>query len=201
MKVDFYWDIGSTNTYFALKLIQPIVERHSAELNLIPFNLGYVFRSNNSILMNEPTAKLSNRRRDLMRWAEKHELPFRMPDKFPIKTSRVLRSALVIRESGLGLRYVEALFKAYWEDNDVGIENYEGLVPIASSLGMDGVELIERSESEQIRAQLIDSTNTGIQRGVFGVPSIFVGDELYWGKDRMEFIEEALANSSLDVTN
>ena len=92
-------------------------------------------------------------------------------------------------------------FKAYWEDNDLEIENNDGLVPIASSLGMDSVELIDRSESEQIRAQLIDSTNTGIQRGVFGVPSIFVGDELYWGKDRMEFIEEALANSSLDVTN
>ena len=93
--IDFYWDIGSTNTYFAFHLIKPIAAETGASISYIPFNLGYVFRHHNYALSDEPRAKLANRGRDLQRWAEKHELPFRVPDKFPIKTSRILRGALV----------------------------------------------------------------------------------------------------------
>jgi 2-hydroxychromene-2-carboxylate isomerase len=66
-QIDFYWDIGSTNTYFALHLIRPIAARHGATIRYQPFNLGYVFRHHNYQLMEEPRAKLSNRRRDLNR--------------------------------------------------------------------------------------------------------------------------------------
>lgn len=191
-EVALFWDIGSTNTYFALKLIQPLIERAKAELKLIPFNLGYVFRSNNYVLMDEPRAKLSNRRRDLQRWAERYDLPFRMPDKFPIKTSRALRGALFMREKGLEMPFVEAMFTAYWENNDPSVETHEGLTAIATSLGVDAAEFMQGVESERIRDQLIESTNQGLAQGVFGVPSILIDDELYWGKDRMEFVEAAL---------
>lgn len=191
-KVEFYWDIGSTNTYFALKLIKPVLERTGAELELHAFNLGYVFRTNNYVLMDEPQVKLSNRGRDLRRWAEKYDLPFRMPQKFPIKTSRALRGALAMKARGLETEFVEAMFQAYWEENDAGVEDYEGLGAIAQSLGVPAAEFVEQAESEEIRNQLIESTNRGMERGVFGVPSMFVGDELFWGKDRMEFIEDEL---------
>jgi len=191
-KVDFYWDIGSTNTYFALKLIQPVLARTKSELNLIPFNLGYVFRAHNYVLMDEPPAKLSNRRRDLIRWAQKYDLPFVMPDTFPIKTSRALRAALVMREKNLEMPFVDAIFSAYWERNDASISTYEGLGKIAELLGVSHDELQTLAESEPIRRQLIDATNQGLDRGVFGVPSLIVDEELYWGKDRMEFVEAAL---------
>ena len=190
--LDFYWDIGSTNTYFALKLIKPILARTNTELNLIPFNLGYVFRSNNYVLMDEPAAKLSNRRRDLHRWAVRYDLPFVMPDKFPIKTSRILRGALVMKEEGLETPFIDAIFAAYWEKNDASIEHYDGLTPIVETLGLSAAEFKARAESEQIRTRLIDSTNGGLDRGVFGVPSLIVEDEIFWGKDRMEFVEQAL---------
>ncbi len=191
-RVDFYWDIGSTNTYFALKLIKPILVRTGADLNLIPLNLGYVFRSNNYVLMDEPANKMSNRLRDLNRWADKYDLPFRMPDKFPIKTSRVLRGALVMKEFGKEPEFIEAIFSTYWERNDASIENYEGMIPIVESLGMDSDEFMSRAESDAIRQQLISSTNRGIERGVFGAPSMVVGNEIFWGKDRLEFVEEEL---------
>ena len=73
--VDFYWDIGSTNTYFAYHLVQPIIEETGAEIRYIPFNLGYVFRHHNYVLNEEPRAKLVNRGIDLRRWAKKHNLP------------------------------------------------------------------------------------------------------------------------------
>lgn len=190
--VEMYWDIGSTNTYFALKLIKPVLQRTGANLVLHPFNLGHVFRSNNYVLMDEPPAKLNNRKRDLERWAQKYQLPFRIPSQFPIKTSRVLRGALAMRRWNLEMHYIDEVFAAYWERNDASVAEYAGLRPIVERLGVAPHEFEAVSESEEIRQQLIECTNRGIERGVFGVPSIFVGNELFWGKDRMDFVEDEL---------
>lgn len=191
-QVELYWDAGSTNTYFAFKLLKPVLRRTGASLVLQPFNLGYVFRANNYVLMDEPQAKLTNRKRDLMRWAEKYHLPFRFPDRFPIKTSRILRGALAMRHWDLEAAYTEAVLDAYWEQNDASIETFSGLQPIVRALGVEPAEFEELAESDDVRQQLVDSTNRGMDRGVFGVPSIFVGDELFWGKDRMDFVEDEL---------
>ncbi len=191
-QIEFYWEIGSTNSYFAWKLIGPICERHGAALNFHPVNLGFVFRHHNYVLMDEPEAKLSNRIRDLQRWAERYDLAFRMPDTFPIKTSRALRASLAMREWDLEAAFIDALMTAYWEENDASIAEYAGMARLAAVLGVDSAELEARAESEDIRQMLIDCTNGALERGVFGVPSFIVGGELYWGKDRMEFIEDAL---------
>ncbi len=192
-QIDFYWEIGSTNSYFAWHLIKPILERHGAHLNLHAVNLGFVFRHHNYVLMEEPKAKISNRLRDLERWAERHDLPFRMPDTFPIKTSRALRAALAMRRWDKEIPFIDALMAAYWERNDATIAEYSGLRPLAAALGVDGDALEQAAESDEIRQMLIDSTNNALGRGVFGVPSFIVDGELYWGKDRMEFIEDALS--------
>lgn len=191
-QIELYWDVGSTNTYFAYKLLKPVLQRTGADLVLHPFNLGYVFRANNYVLMEEPPAKLANRKRDLQRWAEKYRLPFRFPDQFPIKTSRVLRGALAMRRWNLEAAYTEAVLDAYWEHNNAGIADYSGLRPIVNMLGVEPGAFETLSESDEIRQELAASTDRGLQRGVFGVPSIFVGDELFWGKDRMDFVEDEL---------
>lgn len=190
--VEFYWDAGSTNTYFAFKLIQPILQRTGATLVLHPFNLGYVFRHHNYVLMDEPPAKIANRKRDLDRWAHKHGLPFRFPDRFPIKTSKPLRGSIAMRHWGLEAAFVEAVLDAYWERNDPTIADYAGLREIAARLGVDPDAFEARSDSAEVAAALAASTDRGLQRGVFGAPSLFVGDELFWGKDRMEFVEDEL---------
>ncbi len=192
MTVEMYWDAGSTNTYFALKLLRPILERTAARLVLHPYNLGHVFRLHNYVLMEEPAAKIANRKRDLQRWAEKHQLPFRFPTQFPVKTSRVLRGSLAARRWDMELQYVNAVMAAYWERDDASVMDYEGLRPIVAALGIDPDEFEAISESDAVRQELIGSTDNGIQRGVFGVPSIIVGNELFWGKDRMEFVEDEL---------
>jgi len=192
--VDFYWDIGSTNTYFAWHLLKPILAKHNAKLNLHAFNLGFVFREHKYTLMEEPKAKLINRKRDLQRWAELHNLPFRMPDRFPIKSSVALRAALVARELDVEHAFLDKIFARYWEQNDPSICGVDGLVEVAQELGLDAQRFAERMEADDIRSELIQSTQTALQRGVFGAPSFFVGDELYWGKDRMEFIDAQLAS-------
>lgn len=190
--VEMYWDVGSTNTYFALKLIKPILQRNEARLVLHPFNLGYVFRLNNYELMKEPKAKLRNRKRDLMRWSEKYRIPFQIPKEFPIKSSRVLRGSLAMRRFGQELPFVEAVMDQYWVHADASIATYEGLRPIAQSMGVDPGEFERLSTSDEIGNELAESTNQGMRRDVFGVPMIIVGDESFWGKDRMDFVEDEL---------
>ncbi|MDF3857085.1 2-hydroxychromene-2-carboxylate isomerase, partial [Achromobacter denitrificans] len=187
-----YWDVGSTNTYFALKLIQPLLDRHQVELQLHPFNLGYVFRNNNYELMKESKAKLRNRKRDLMRWAEKYGLPFNIPREFPIKSSRALRGSLVARRHGKELEFVRKVMDRYWEQGDASIAEYAGLRPIAQELGIDPDAFEALAASEEVAAELAEGTNRGLERDVFGVPMIIVGDELFWGKDRMEFVEDEI---------
>ena len=190
--IDFYWDIGSTNTYFALHLIRPIAARHGARIVMRPFNLGFVFRHHNYVLQDEPAAKLRNRGRDLARWAEKHGLPFRVPDRFPIKTSRPLRGALASRELGAEMPYVDAIFARYWERNDASITEAEGMRAVAAEIGLDADAFVALCDGPRMRQALIDETQAALERGVFGAPSMFVGEEHFWGKDRMEFIEDEL---------
>ncbi|WP_276261949.1 2-hydroxychromene-2-carboxylate isomerase, partial [Achromobacter denitrificans] len=191
-RIEMYWDVGSTNTYFALKLIQPLLDRHQVELQLHPFNLGYVFRNNNYELMKESKAKLRNRKRDLMRWAEKYGLPFNIPREFPIKSSRALRGSLVARRHGKELEFVRKVMDRYWEQGDASIAEYAGLRPIAQELGIDPDAFEALAASEEVAAELAEGTNRGLERDVFGVPMIIVGDELFWGKDRMEFVEDEI---------
>ncbi|HJN53237.1 MAG: 2-hydroxychromene-2-carboxylate isomerase [Pseudomonadales bacterium] len=190
--IDFYWDIGSTNTYFAFHLIKPIAAETGASISYIPFNLGYVFRHHNYALSDEPRAKLANRGRDLQRWAEKHELPFRVPDKFPIKTSRILRGALVAANHGLEDVYLKAIFSEYWERNNAAIESYAGLAPIVEALGLEGDRFQGECESEPVKQQLITLTQQALANGIFGAPTFVVGQEIFWGKDRLDFVRDQL---------
>jgi 2-hydroxychromene-2-carboxylate isomerase len=195
--VELYWDIGSTNTYFAFKLLKPILKRHDAELVLHPYNLGYVFRNNDYELMKEPKSKLRYRKRDLMRWSEKYQLPFQIPRQFPIKSSRVLRGSLAMRRKGLEFQFIDEVLDAYWVRGDASIVDYAGLRPIAQKLGVDPDWFERTAASDEVGVELAKSTDAATQRGVFGVPTMFVGDEMFWGKDRLDFLEEELARGKV----
>ena len=160
-----------------------------------PFNLGYVFRHHNYVLMDEPKAKIANRIVDLQRWARRHKLPFKMPGKFPIKTSPALRGALAMRRFGKEWDYLEAIFAAYWERDDASVAEPDGLRPVVAALGVDPDRFAALADSPDIRHELIAETDAGLARGVFGAPTFVVGDEIFWGKDRMDFIDEELARA------
>jgi len=127
-----------------------------------------------------------------MRWAAKYNLPFSIPRQFPIKSSRVLRASLVMRKYGLELSFVEKILDRYWEQGDASISEYEGIFPTVIELGVECDKFEALCESDEITEELARSTNEGIARDVFGVPMIIVNDQLFWGKDRMEFVEDEL---------
>ena len=97
-----------------------------------------------------------------------------------------------MRRLGKEWQYIEALFAAYWERNDHSIADYAGLKPLVATLGVDPDIFEKLAESDEVRAELIEETDIGLARGVFGTPTFFVGDEMFWGKDRLDFLEEEL---------
>lgn len=193
--IDFYWEVGSTNSYFALHLLRPVAARHGAAIRYLPINLGHVFRHHNYVLMDEPAAKIANRIRDLERWAERYDLPFRFPTRFPIKTSRALRGAIAMRNWDREVAFIDAIFAAYWERDDASIEDYAGLRGIARALGVDPDAFEAAAEGEACRAALVEATDGALARGVFGAPTMVIDGEIFWGKDRMDFVERALVRS------
>src|SRR5262249_88739 len=142
----------------------------------------YVFRKHGYVLMDEPEAKIRNRIADLYRWAHRYDLPFRMPTKFPIKTSPALRGALAMRRFGREWEFINRIFAAYWERDDASVAELVGLRSVASAMGIDPERFAGLVDSEEIRQELISETDGGLARGVFGAPTFVVGEEIFWGK-------------------
>ena len=101
-----------------------------------------------------------------------------------------------MRRFGKEWAFIERIFSAYWERDDASVCERAGVVPVAAALGVDPAAFAALADSDEIRDELARETNRGLERGVFGAPTFFVGEEMFWGKDRMEFIEHELKSRS-----
>ena len=199
--VDFYFDYSSTNSYFAAFLLPEICRRHDAIVNWLPVHLASLFRGTGFDVMAMTPRKARYLWRDHQRYAEFTGLPFRKPSRFPIKTSRALRATLMIpglagetpdnyTASKMG-DFAQAVMRAYWE-RDVDISDPAVLGTLAQNLGVHGDRLIAAAGSDDARTRLAAVTERAIAGGVFGAPMFFVEGEMFWGKDRLDFVERWL---------
>jgi 2-hydroxychromene-2-carboxylate isomerase len=139
--------------------------------------------------------------RDHARYAEATGLPFKRPRRFPIKTASALRAVLAAGHTAqpgdersreqAQRRLTQAIMRAYWE-RDEDISDREVLRSIVSSAGFDGTTLLDIADATAAREELAAITEKAVERGVFGVPTFFVGNEMFWGKDRLDFVERLL---------
>ncbi len=200
--VDFYFDFSSTNSYFAAFMLPEICARNHARVNWIPTHSAALFRGTGFDVMAMTVRKARYLWRDHARYAELTGLPFRKPSRFPIKTSSALRTVLAAGhaaqpDDGEASRepaqraISQAIMRAYWErDEDISDRNV--LASVATSAGFDGSALLEIAGATATREELAAITENSIARGVFGVPTFFVGNEMFWGKDRLDFVERSL---------
>lgn len=192
-RVEFFYDYASTYSYLAHRDIEKLAARCGAELVFRPMVLGFVFKATGNSMPASVPAKAAYMVHDVRRWVRHYGLPFRMPSVFPVNTIRALRGAVAALEEGTFPAYHHAVMEAYWaRDQDIG--NADVLVSIATAAGLDGARLIARCETEPVKAALKKNTDDAIARGVFGAPTFFVGDEMFWGNDRLDFVAEALAD-------
>jgi len=197
--VDFYFDFSSTNSYFAAFLLPEICVRHAARVRWLPLHLAALFRDTGFDVMAMPKPKARYLWRDHQRYAEWTGLPFRKPSRFPIKTATALRSVLAAARMSAGgeADFAQAVFRAYWE-HDRNIAERSVLAEEATRVGLDAEALLARSDDPSVREELATVTARAAERGVFGAPTFFIDEEMFWGKDRLDFVERQLARASGD---
>jgi 2-hydroxychromene-2-carboxylate isomerase len=199
--VDFYFDYSSTNSYFAAFLLPEICRKHDAVVNWLPVHLASLFRGTGFDVMAMTPRKARYLWRDHQRYAEVTGLPFRKPSRFPIKTAAAMRATLMIpalagenpddyTASKMG-DFAQAVMRAYWE-RDADIGDAKVLAALGHNLAVDGDRLMAAADSDNARARLAAVTESAIARGVFGAPMFFVEGEMFWGKDRLDFVERWL---------
>lgn len=199
VKPEFIFDIGSPNAYFAHRVIPSIEARTGVKFDYAPCLLGGIFKAtgNQSPMAanaNIP-AKAAYEILEMRRFIERRGLSkFRMNPHFPVNTLTIMRGAIVAQNEGRLQPYVEAAFRAMWEDGaDLG--DPEAAKAVLDSAGFDGAALLAAAADDAVKRQLIAATERAVARGAFGIPTFFVGDEMWFGKDRLGEVEEAILKS------
>ena len=193
-QVEFFFDVGSPASYLAWTQIRPLAARHGAEVIFQPMLLGGVFKATNNSSPATVPAKGRYTRIDFQRFAKRYQVPFAHNPFFPINTMQLMRGAVAYLHADQFLPYLDAVFQAMWVDGkDMG--NPEVVAEVLGGKGFDLTDLMQKINDPAVKDRLRQITEQAIERGVFGAPTCFVGDEMFFGQDRLDFIEEALASA------
>lgn len=195
--VDFFYDFVCPYAYLAHARIAALCVKEGASLAYRPILLGGVFRAIGAAdkpTSADPPAKQANGARDLERWSARHAMPLRMPANHPRRTVLALRAAIAAGEEDTPRASV-ALFAAYWRDGR-DLEDEATVRSVLDGAGLDGSALVAAAKEEPAKAALRAATDAAVEAGIFGVPTFVVkndrGSQLFWGQDRLMFVEKAI---------
>jgi 2-hydroxychromene-2-carboxylate isomerase len=194
--LELIFDFGSPNAYLCMKVLPELLDRTGADLHITPCLLGGIFKATGNkapmIQYADAPAKLAYENLEMRRFIEKHGLSkFRLNPHFPVNTLTIMRGAIVADEEGVIDDYIDAVNRAMWEDG-LKMDDTEVIATFLSANGFDGPALLARTQEPEIKAKLVANTEAAVARGVFGIPTFFVGDAMFFGKDRLPQVEEAL---------
>ncbi|WP_439815323.1 2-hydroxychromene-2-carboxylate isomerase [Zavarzinia sp. CC-PAN008] len=199
MEATFYFDFGSPNAYLAHKVLPGIAQRTGAAFTYVPVLLGGIFKATGNRSPMEAfagiPAKLAYENLEMQRFIAKHGLSrFRMNSHFPVNTLMMMRGAAAAQLDGTLMPYVEVCFRAMWEES-VKMDDATTMQATLDAGGLDGAAIMARIQQQDAKDLLMQNTNAAVARGVFGIPTFFVGDAIFFGKDRLRDVEEAIAAS------
>ncbi len=196
MVPEFLFDFGSPNAYLAHKIIPDIEARTGAKFSYVPVLLGGVFKATGNQSPMQAyggiKSKIAYDRLEMTRFIARHGLTAFAPNPhFPVNTLAIMRGAVAAEQLGVAPAYIDAVFAAMWErglkmDDPAVIEEF------LSTANLPAERLIALSQEREVKDTLVANTTAAVERGVFGSPSFFVRDELYFGKDRLREVEAAI---------
>lgn len=192
--VEFYFDLGSPATYLAYTQLPKICAQTDSQLIYIPILLGGVFKATGNASPATIPAKGLYMFQDLDRYAKRYGVPLKFNPNFPINTLMLMRAVtgVQLRHPERFQAFIDCLFQAIWVEG----RNLDDLATVATVLtqnGFDPTEVLALTADEDVKATLKNNTEKAVQRGVFGAPSMFVDNQLFFGQDRLDFVLEALA--------
>jgi 2-hydroxychromene-2-carboxylate isomerase len=193
---EFLFDFGSPNAYLSHLLIPGIEQRTGARFKYVPILLGGVFRLTNNKSPMESFAGIKNKlefqRVEMQRFLKRHNITaFKMNPFFPVNTLQLMRGAVAAGMEGVFMPYVNAMFRNMWAEPKK-MDDPEVFRTVLTAAGLDADLLLRRTQDDDVKQQLLANTQAAVDRGVFGSPSFFVGDELFFGKDQLRDVEEEI---------
>jgi len=195
-KVEFHFDFGSPNAYLAHLVIPEIETRTGVKFDYVPILLGGVFKLTNNRSPAEKMAGIKNRleyeRLELQRFVRRHGIArFAWNPFFPVNTLLIMRGAVAAQGQGVFPRYVDEVFRHMWaEPKDM--DDPEVVRAALTESGFDAERLLARTQEAEVKDRLIKNTEASVARGTFGAPTFFVGEEIFFGKDRLRDVEEEI---------
>jgi 2-hydroxychromene-2-carboxylate isomerase len=195
--IEFIFDFGSPNAYLAYRALPPILERTGARLVINPCLLGGIFKATGNVAPGVAFAavkgKLDYEMLEIRRFIARHGIEkFRFNPNFPVNTLMLMRGLIAAREAGVEASYLEMGVKGLWEEG-LKLDDQEVLARRIDSAGLDAASLLAAAQTDRVKLRLADNTAAAVARGVFGVPTFFVGADMFFGKDRLAQVEEAAA--------
>lgn len=191
--IDFYFDFGSPTAYLAYTQLPKIAADANAVLNYKPVLLGGIFQSAQNASPMMIPAKAAYMMQDLQRYARRYQVPLTFNPNFPINTLKLMRLTTGVQQHYPQLfeQFLAVIFKAFWVDaQNMGDEAVIRQVLQDNQLDADAIlALADQPDVKELLKQNTQQANT---RGLFGVPTMFVGSEMFWGQDRLDFVVEAL---------
>jgi 2-hydroxychromene-2-carboxylate isomerase len=190
-QIEFFFDYGSPFSYLADTQLPALAKRTGAEIVYRPMLLGAVFKATSNASPVTVPAKGRYMGIELQRWARRYGVPMGMNPHFPFNTIKLMRAAVAAQMQGRFEPYHTAAFRAVW------VEGIDGSDPGALGALLERAG-IERGSIEggEVKDRLRANTDEAVARGVFGAPTFFVGDDMFWGNDRLDFVEAALARAA-----
>ena len=196
-KVEFHFDAGSPNAYFAHKLIPGIEQRTGAKFTYVPILLGGVFKLTNNqppmVQFKDVKSKRDYQLMEAKRFIKKHGLTkFKMNPHFPVNTVQIMRAAVAAEMDGQLGKFADAVFHHIWEDG-LKMDDPEVIRTALDAADLDGARILGRIQEQDVKDKLRTNTEASVARGTFGAPTFFVGDEMFFGKDKLRDVEEEIA--------
>ena len=191
--VEFYFDFGSPYSYLAYKALPAIAAARGAQIVWRPMLLGGVFKATGNHSPAGIPAKSQWMHGDLLLWAARYGAPFKFNPLFPINTLMLMRGAAGMQLRGPDFpKYVETMFHAMW-GKPRNLNDAQEVAVVLHAAGFDPDAFIALVNDAEVKEKLKKDTEEAVARGVFGAPTFFVGEDMFWGQDRLEFVAAALA--------
>jgi 2-hydroxychromene-2-carboxylate isomerase len=190
--VTFYYDYGSPWSYLAFKRLPGIAAEAGAEIDYRPVLVGGMFKTLGTQMPVEIPAKAAWFWTDIDRFVARYGVPFvHNPHHAGFRSLPLMRGAMVAAEQGTLVAYSEAIYDAFWGQG-LNLSDPAVVRSVLSGAGFDPAAIFAGAEGDAAKAALREATDAAIARGVFGVPTFFVGDAMFFGQDRLDFVAEAL---------